>query len=243
MHDAAAAARGGSRRRRWRRARPRCRTRHGGPAAACQLGAPRRGSQLPGQADCLLCNDPIKDGPQHDGAYNASRAPFFGLYDHNGAPDGAPRAVAWRCYSHGCLNPTTHRFDKSIAGPPSGASHASNATACNIATDVGPGALQAICATCAGTTIGVSNGQCLPAPHILESAPKRLPIQRAAGRPLAFTVTGNFTTTASTAATCRVNEQPAGILEVLNASVASCEIPCDPTSAAVNQSAGCWLQT
>ena len=66
----------------------------------------------------VFCNDPIKDGPQHDGAYNASRAPFFGLYDHNGAPDGAPRAVAWRCYSHGCLNPTTHRFDKSIAGPP-----------------------------------------------------------------------------------------------------------------------------
>lgn len=189
----------------------------------------------------VFCNDPIKDGPQHDGAYNASRAPFFGIYDHNGAPDGAPRAVAWRCYSHGCLNPTTHRFDKSIAGPPSGASHASNATACNIATDVGPGALQAICAACAGTTIGVSNGQCLPAPHILESAPKRLPIQRAAGRPLAFTVTGNFTTTASTAATCRVNEQPAGILEVLNASVASCEIPCDPTSAAANQSAGCWF--
>jgi hypothetical protein len=113
-----------------------------------------------------FCNDPIKDGPQHDGAYNASRAPFFGLYDHNGAPDGAPRAVAWRCYSHGCLNPTTHRCDKSIAGPPSGGSHASNATACNIATDVGPGALQAICATCAGTTIGVSNTVPAGATHL-----------------------------------------------------------------------------
>ena len=41
-----------------------------------------------------FCNDPDKDGPHNDGAYNASRAPFFGLFDHNGAPDGTYRAVA-----------------------------------------------------------------------------------------------------------------------------------------------------
>lgn len=185
-----------------------------------------------------FCNDPVKDGPNHDGAYNASRAPFFGLFDHNGAPDGAPRAIDWRCYSHGCLNSKTHRFDKSIAGPPSGPSRSPNATACNIATDVGPGALQAICAACAGTSEGVSQGQCLPAPHILNGAPKRLPIQR--GSATRFTVTGNFSGVTD-AATCRINGQHYGPLRVLNATAATCEMPCNETGASADQNAGCWL--
>eukprot|EP01052_Picozoa_sp_SAG31_P022008 SAG31_NODE_1730_length_7424_cov_28.201911_8_plen_512_part_00 len=184
-----------------------------------------------------FCNDPVRDGPRQDGAYNASRAPFFGLYDHNGAPDGVYRAVAWRCYSHGCLNPETHRFDKTIAGPPSGPSRAANATACNIATDVGPGALQAICAACAGTSEGVSRGQCLPPPHVLHKGPARLPIQRAA--PTLFTLSGNFSG-ATSAAMCRVNERNIGALTVVNASAARCEIPCNASSD-TEQSAGCWL--
>merc|ERR1711969_354700 len=159
------------------------------PSAPSPLAAPwaAPGVGLECQAKLnAFCNDPEKDGPHNDGAYNASRA------------------VAWRCYSHGCLNPTTHRFDPQVAGPPSGPSRLPNATACNEATDVGPGALQAICAACAGTTEGVSRGQCLPAPHILRGAPSRLPIQReGAAR---FTVTGNFSG-ATAAATCRVSDQ------------------------------------
>lgn len=183
-----------------------------------------------------FCNDPKLDA----GAYNATLAPYYGLFDHNGSPDGTYRAVAWRCYSHGCLDPKTHRFSKTLAGPPSGSSHAANSTTCGLGTDMGPGALQAICATCAGTAEGVSSGQCLPAPHILTGGPTRLPIQRAAAAH--FTVRGNFSAGATSAAVCRINEEHIGPLTVLNASAASCSIPCDGTAASiVNQSAGCWF--
>ena len=210
----------------------------GAPPPAAPWAAPGVGLECQAKLNAF-CNDPSKDGPHNDGAYNASRAPFFGLFDHNGAPDGTYRAVAWRCYSHGCLDPTTHRFDPQVAGPPSGPSRLPNATACNEATDVGPGALQAICAACAGTTEGVSRGQCLPAPHILRGVPSRLPIQReGAAR---FTVTGNFSG-ATAAATCRISDQKTGPLRVLNASAASCEVPCNGTAGSTaDQNAGCWL--
>ena len=177
-----------------------------------------------------FCNNSTLDKD----AYNATLAPYFGLFDHNGSPG----SIAWRCYSHGCLDPVTHRYSKLLAGPPSGSSLAANSTACGLGTNMGPGALQKICAVCAGTAAGVSRGQCLPAPHILDSAPARLPIQRAGGWDARFTVRGNFTGAGSTAA-CRVNDAHVGPMSVINSSAASCQMPCDDDAS--DQSAGCWF--
>ena len=66
----------------------------GAPPPAAPWAAPGVGLECQAKLNAF-CNDPSKDGPHNDGAYNASRAPFFGLFDHNGAPDGTPRAVAW----------------------------------------------------------------------------------------------------------------------------------------------------